>query len=171
MDEIIPFIPVLDFISKNPLVEKVIWDSNLNRDPRIQGNVKEEEDPNLTSMQDNIKEEEDPAIENMDNIKEKEEEGPAIENIGTGDWVVDGFVRELFAAHGYGVSWAGNFDESDMLASTIGKFIKIAKIPTEKASIWNRLLDLWNLATRLFGLATAKENLLILRTSLIVLRR
>ena len=122
-------------------------------------------------MQDNIKEEEDPAIENMDNIKEKEEEGPAIENIGTGDWVVDGFVRELFAAHGYGVSWAGNFDESDMLASTIGKFIKIAKIPTEKASIWNRLLDLQNLATRLFGLETAKENPLILRTSLIVLRR
>ena len=62
MDEIIPFIPVLDFISKNPLVEKVIWDSNLNRDPRIQGNVKEEEDPNLTSMQDNIKEEGDMAL-------------------------------------------------------------------------------------------------------------
>ena len=139
MDEIIPFIPVLDFISKNPLIEKVIWDSNLNRDPKIQGNVKEEEDPNLTSMQDNIKEE-DLAIENKDNIKEE------------GDRAV-------------------NFDESDMLASTTGKFIKIAKIPTEKASIWNRLLDLWNLATRLFGLATAKENFLILRTSLIVLRR
>jgi len=58
-----------------------------------------------------------------------------------------------------------------MLASTIGKFVKIAKIPTEKASIWNRLLDLQNLATRLFGLAMAKENLLILRTLLIVLRR
>ena len=71
MDEIIPFIPVLDCISKNPLVEKVIWDSNLNRNPRIQGNVKEEEDPNLTSMQDNIKEEEDPAIENKHNIKEE----------------------------------------------------------------------------------------------------
>ena len=155
MDEIIPFIPVLDFISKNPLVEKVIWDSNLNRDPRIQGNVKEEEDPNLTSMQDNIKEEEDPAIENT----------------GTGDWVATGFVRVLFAAHGYGVSWAGNFNESDMLASTIGEFDKIAKIITEKASIWNRLLDLQNLATCLFGLAVAKENLLILRTSLIVLRR
>ena len=155
MDEIIPFIPVLDFISKNPLVEKVIWDSNLNGDARIQGNVKEEEDPNLTSMQDNI----------------KEEEGPTIENIGTGDWVADGFVWELFVGNGYGVSWASNFDESDMLASTIGKFVKIAKIPTEKASIWNRLLDLQNLATRLFGLAMAKENLLIIRTSLIVLRR
>jgi len=169
MDEIIPFIPVLDFISKNPLIEKVIWDSNLNRDPKIQGNVKEEEDPNLTSMQDNIKEE-DPAIENKDNIKE-EEEDPAIENTGIRDWVADGFVGELFAAHGYGVSWAGNFDKYDMLASTIGKFIKIAKIPTKKASIWNRLLDLQNLATCLFGLATAKENILILRTSLILLRR
>ena len=108
MDEIIPFIPVLDFISKNPLVEKVIWDSNLNRDHRIQGNIKEE-DPNLTSIQYNIKEEEDPAIENKDNIKEEgeeeedpaienmdnikeEEEGPAIENTGTCDWVADGFV-------------------------------------------------------------------------------
>ena len=121
-------------------------------------------------MQNNIKEEEDPAIENKDNIKE-EEDDPAIENIGTGDWVADGFVGELFVAHGYGVSWASNFDESDMLASTIGKFDKIAKIPTEKASIWNRLLDLQNLATCLFGLATTKENLLILRTSLIVLRR
>ena len=169
MDEILPYIPVWDFISKNPLVEKVIWDSNLNGDARIQGNVKEEEDRNLTSMQDNIKEEDDPAIENNDNIKE--EEDPAIENTGIRDWVADGFVGELFVAHGYGVSWAGNFDESDMLASTIGKFVKIAKIPTEKASIWNRLLDLRNLATRLFGLATAKENLLILRTSLIVLRR
>ena len=148
-----------------------------------------EKDPNLTSMQDNIKEEEDlaienkdkikeveeeevdPAIENMDNFKEEEEEGLAIENTGTGDWVADGFIREIFAAHGYGVSWAGNFDESDMLASTIGKFVKIAKNPTEKASIWNRLLDLRNLATCLSGLATAKENLLILRTSLFILRR
>ena len=67
--------------------------------------------------------------------------GPTIENTGTCDWVADGFVRELFTAHGYGVSWADNFDESDMLASTIGKFIKIAKIPTKKASLGNRLLD------------------------------
>ena len=89
----------------------------------------------------------------QDNIKE---EDPAIEN------------KDNIKEEG---DRAVNFDESDMLASTTGKFIKIAKIPTEKASIWNRLLDLRNLATRLFGLATAKENLLILRTSLIVLRR
>lgn len=131
VDELVHFVPVLDFISSNPLVEKVIWDPYLTKDCRLAiGNVV------------SVSDEDDPA---------KEKNDPAIENSDTGYWVAEGFVAEICDAHEHGLSWAGNFEEKHMFASTLGKFVKIAKIPTEKASVWNRLLDIRNLASRLFS--------------------
>jgi len=65
-----------------------------------------------------------------------------LENTTFGNFVADGLVNEIIAAHRRNLSWDGEFCEDDLFVSEDERFVAIAKEPRKSATHDNQFLDL-----------------------------